>query len=92
MQAALGLGGAGGRPGGWRCRSWPAQGDAWSRVADRVAAQHWPAATLYVIATPIGNLGDLGLRAWQALVRADVIAAEDTRASRTLLDAWGVST
>lgn len=70
----------------------PAQGDAWSRVADRVAAQHWPAATLYVIATPIGNLGDLGLRAWQALVRADVIAAEDTRASRTLLDAWGVST
>ncbi|KDC24059.1 16S rRNA (cytidine(1402)-2'-O)-methyltransferase [Bordetella bronchiseptica F2] len=70
----------------------PAPGDAWSRVADRVAAQHWPAATLYVIATPIGNLGDLGLRAWQALVRADVIAAEDTRASRTLLDAWGVST
>ncbi|WP_262358649.1 SAM-dependent methyltransferase, partial [Bordetella pertussis] len=61
-------------------------------MADRVAAQHWPAATLYVIATPIGNLGDLGLRAWQALVRADVIAAEDTRASRTLLDAWGVST
>ncbi|WP_406939689.1 SAM-dependent methyltransferase, partial [Bordetella pertussis] len=64
----MGLGGAGGRPGGWRCRSC------------------WPAATLYVIATPIGNLGDLGLRAWQALVRADVIAAEDTRASRTLLD------
>lgn len=62
------------------------------RMAERVAAQYWPAATLYVVATPIGNLGDLGLRAWQALARADVIAAEDTRASRTLLDAWGIST
>jgi 16S rRNA (cytidine1402-2'-O)-methyltransferase len=69
-----------------------ASSDAWQRVTERVAAQHWPAATLYVVATPIGNLGDLGLRAWQALARADVIAAEDTRASRTLLDAWGIST
>ncbi|PND31255.1 16S rRNA (cytidine(1402)-2'-O)-methyltransferase [Achromobacter pulmonis] len=67
-------------------------GDAWSRVAERVTEQHWPAATLYVVATPIGNLGDLGLRAWHALQRADVSAAEDTRASRTLLDAWGVAT
>ena len=66
--------------------------DAWHRVADRVAGQHWPDATLYVVATPIGNLGDLGLRAWQVLARVDVIAAEDTRASRTLLDAWGIST
>ena len=68
----------------------PAAGDAWSRVAESVAGQHWPAATL--VATPIGNLGDLGLRAWHALQRADVIAAEDTRASRKLLDAWGVGT
>ena len=67
-------------------------GDAWGRVADRVAGQQCPVATLYVVATPIGNLGDLSLRAWQALVRADVIAAEDTRASRTLLGAWGVGT
>ncbi len=70
----------------------PVAGDAWSRVAESVAGQHWPAATLYVVATPIGNLGDLGLRAWHALQRADVIAAEDTRASRKLLDAWGVGT
>ncbi len=70
----------------------PQAGDAWSRVAARVAGQHWPEAALYVVATPIGNLGDLGLRAWHALQRADVIAAEDTRASRTLLDAWGVNT
>jgi len=67
-------------------------GDAWTRVTERVAGQHWPSGTLYVVATPIGNLGDLGLRAWQALARADVIAAEDTRASRTLLDGWGVTT
>lgn len=64
----------------------------WKRLADRVAAQHWPAAALYVVATPIGNLGDLGLRAWQALQRCDVIAAEDTRSSRPLLDAWGIAT
>ncbi len=47
---------------------------------------------LYVVATPIGNLGDLGLRAWQTLARADVIAAEDTRETRVLLDAWGIGT
>jgi len=64
----------------------------WDRLLQRVGAQHWPASTLYVVATPIGNLGDLTLRAWQALARCDVIAAEDTRSSRTLLDAWGVDT
>ncbi|MBO9353346.1 16S rRNA (cytidine(1402)-2'-O)-methyltransferase [Bordetella petrii] len=69
-----------------------AAGDAWSRMAERVAGQYWPEAALYVVATPIGNLGDLGLRAWQALARADVIAAEDTRSSRSLLEAWGIST
>jgi len=66
--------------------------DGWRRVADKVAGQHWPTATLYVVATPIGNLGDLGLRAWQVLSRATIIAAEDTRATRTLLDAWGIGT
>jgi 16S rRNA (cytidine1402-2'-O)-methyltransferase len=65
---------------------------AWQRVAERVDAQSWPTHALYVVATPIGNLGDLTLRGWQALNRADVIAAEDTRASRTLMDAWGIST
>lgn len=64
----------------------------WNRLAQKVADQHWPRPALYVVATPIGNLGDLSLRAWQALSQCDVIAAEDTRASRTLLDAWGIST
>src|SRR3546814_19872562 len=65
---------------------------AWKRLTERVGAQHWPASTLYVVATPIGNLGDLSLRARETLVRFDVIAAEDPRASRSLLAAWGVAT
>lgn len=64
----------------------------WNRLAQKVADQHWPAGSLYVVATPIGNLGDLSLRAWQALTQCDVIAAEDTRSSLALLDAWGIST
>lgn len=64
----------------------------WNRLTERVGSQSWPAATLYIVATPIGNLGDLSLRAWQTLARCDVIAAEDTRASRPLLDAWGITT
>jgi len=65
---------------------------AWTRQHALVQAQDWPGATLYVIATPIGNLSDLSLRAWQALRCCDVIAAEDTRVSRTLLHAWNVHT
>ena len=52
-----------------------------------------PAATLnpglYVVATPIGNLGDVTLRALAILAGADGILAEDTRVSRTLLARYG---
>lgn len=65
--------------------------ETWRRLTDRTNTQDWPVASLYVVATPIGNLADLSLRAWQALVRCNVIAAEDTRVSRSLLDAWGIS-
>jgi 16S rRNA (cytidine1402-2'-O)-methyltransferase len=46
--------------------------------------------TLYVVATPIGNLRDLGLRALDVLEQVDVIAAEDTRVSAGLLTHYGI--
>ena len=46
---------------------------------------------LYVVATPIGNLGDVTHRALQTLSGADVIAAEDTRVTRGLLTHFGIS-
>lgn len=48
--------------------------------------------TLYVVATPIGNLSDMTTRAREVLGGVDVIAAEDTRHTRQLLQAFGLQT
>jgi 16S rRNA (cytidine1402-2'-O)-methyltransferase len=50
-----------------------------------------PTGRLDVVATPIGNLSDLGARAREALAAADLIAAEDTRHTLALLNSIGVS-
>ena len=48
-------------------------------------------AALYIVATPIGNLGDITIRALETLAAADILACEDTRVTRVLLDRFGIS-
>lgn len=48
------------------------------------------APALYLVATPIGNLADITIRALETLAAADILACEDTRVTRVLLDRYGI--
>jgi len=70
----------------------PQAGDAAGFAIEGVRAPAPPlAAGLYIVATPIGNLGDVTLRALRTIAAADLLACEDSRVSRVLLDRYGIA-
>jgi 16S rRNA (cytidine1402-2'-O)-methyltransferase len=63
---------------------------ALAAAKEAAADQHYPQSTLYVVATPIGNLADISLRALHVLGLADTVACEDTRHTQQMLRAYGI--
>ena len=57
---------------------------------EAAGSQHYPQGALYVVATPIGNLADVSLRALHVLRLVDAVACEDTRHTQALLRAYGI--
>jgi len=84
MEAGRGVKGAGGESG-------KVPEDAHTAHAVAAAFRALP-GSLYVVATPLGNLRDVTLRALDVLASASVIAAEDTRVTATLLRRYGIAT
>lgn len=60
-------------------------------ILDDVSRQAFPPSTLYVVATPIGNAGDISLRALHLLSMVEAVACEDTRNTGRLLARYGLS-
>ncbi len=63
---------------------------ALNAAREAAGSQHYPQGALYVVATPIGNLADISLRALHVLQLADTVACEDTRHTQALLRAYGI--
>ena len=59
-------------------------------ASDAAGSQNYQPGTLYVVATPIGNLADITLRALHVLQLSDVVACEDTRHTQAMLRAYGI--
>jgi len=63
---------------------------ALAAAKEAAGEQHYPQGSLYVVATPIGNLADISLRALHVLTLADTVACEDTRHTQQMLRAYGI--
>ena len=60
-------------------------------LSEEITLQRFPAGALYVVATPIGNLGDISIRALSVLEMVDAVACEDTRTTGQLMKRYGLS-
>ncbi len=60
-------------------------------LADELQRQSFPAGALYVVATPMGNIADISVRALKVLATVDAVACEDTRNTGQLMSRYGLS-